>query len=92
MKLVLLILLALPGLSLAADVKINSFVFLGQKSSAAEICGTVLALTGHPEMIKIIVDPNTKNPGSYYVWSGADGKFCSIVSTFSGQADAFLEK
>lgn len=93
MKLGLLMVLALPALAFAAgDVKINSFHMLAFNSSAAEICGTVLAPTGHPQMIKVVVDPKTKNPGSYYVWSGGEGKFCSIVSTFSGEAEASIEK
>jgi hypothetical protein len=92
MKLGLLILLSFPILAFAEDVTINSFIFLGQKSTAAEICGTVHAPTGQPQMIKIVVDPKAKRPGFYYVWSGSDGKFCSVVSTFSGLADAFLEK
>lgn len=83
---------ALPVLAMAEDVKINSFNMTASRGSTAEICGQVVAPTGHPQLIKLVIDPRTKTPGYYYVWSGSDGKFCAVVSTNSGQADAFLDK
>jgi hypothetical protein len=96
MKLNLLVLLALPLVAFAAssepEVRVNSFHMIAQAGSGAEICGVVLTPTGHPQMVKVVVDPNTRNPGSYYVWSGKDGKFCAVVSTFSGSAEASLDQ
>jgi hypothetical protein len=86
-----LILTFIPLVSFAQEVKIDSFTFLGPHSSAAEICGTVQKLTGQPNMIKLSVDPRSKNPATYYAWSGKDGKFCSVVSTLTGEANANLE-
>jgi hypothetical protein len=92
MKLLLLFLITITGFARADDVKIDSFFYLGEKNSAAEICGTVLAPTGKAQMIKILVDPENKNPGYYYIWSGGDGKFCSVVSTIDGKAQVGLDK
>lgn len=79
----------------ASDVKITSFKFLDHSSHftpGAEICGEVVAPTGKPEMIKIVSDPSSKNPGRYYTWAGPEGKFCSIIATYTGLAEAELQK
>ncbi len=78
---------------LAADVKITSFRFLENGSNfspAAELCGELVTPSGKPEMIKITSDPGAKGPGLYYTWAGKDGKFCSLLATYSGQANAEL--
>ncbi len=92
MKFIIMLVTSLPALGFAEDVKINSFVMIGQRSSAAELCGNVISPTGHPQMVKVIVDAQTKKPATYYIWSGSDGKFCTIVSTYSGEATAILDK
>lgn len=80
--------------ALAADsVKITSFYYLESGSSrtpAAELCGVLTQPTGKPEMVKITADPNGKQPGIYNTWAGKDGKFCTVLATYSGKADAEL--
>lgn len=78
----------------ASDVKITSFRFLENGvhfSPAAEMCGELVVPTGKTEMIKITSDPDSKSPATYYVWAGKEGKFCSIIATFTGQASANLD-
>lgn len=92
MKSLLFLFALLPTLVFADEVKINSFNMTAVRGSTAEICGQVVEPTGHPQLIKLVIDPKTKTPGNYYVWSGSDGKFCAVVSTLSGQAEAALDK
>lgn len=78
---------------LAADVKITSFRFLesgATASPAAELCGELVTPSNKPEMLKIISDPKSKAPGLYYIWAGKDGKFCCVLATYSGNAEAEL--
>ena len=83
------------GLSaFASAVKIKTFRFLNSGSSfsaAAELCGELVAPTGKPEMVKIVSDPTSKVPGNYFAWTGKDGKFCSVIATYTGNAEADLE-
>ncbi len=92
-----LLLLALgfssASFAFAADVQITSFKFLvsgSHFSPAAELCGVLVAPTGKFEMVKILSDPNSKGPAPYYAWTGKDGKFCHIIATYSGSAEAGL--
>lgn len=81
--------------ALGSEVKVTSFRFLdhGQHfSPTAEICGELVVQTGRFEMIKIVSDPDSKGPAIYNVWSGKDGKFCSVIATFTGKANAELNK
>lgn len=79
----------------AADVKITSFRYLdraGNFSPTAELCGEVVTPTNKPEMVKVTIDPKSKSPGYYYPWAGPEGKFCVVVATFTGNAEAELQK
>ena len=73
----------------ASQVKVNSFRFgnlASQRSPVAEICGQLITPTGNAELIKILVDPDTKGPASYNTWTGKDGKFCHIIASYTGKA------
>lgn len=82
--------------ALAENVRITSFRYLDDqqgtvRAKIAELCGTVIAPTGQPALIKVLSDHLSKTPGSYYVWSGKDGKFCTVIATYTGRASAILE-
>ena len=86
---------ALSSAAFAADVKITSFRMLGESTRinrAAELCGELTQPTGKPEMVRIVSDPQSKTPGKYYVWAGADGKFCSVIATYTNEANADLNQ
>lgn len=79
----------------SSDVKITSFKFLDHGSHftpGAELCGELVSPTGKPEMVKIVSDPEEKAPGNYYAWAGPEGKFCAVIATYTGKADASLQK
>ncbi len=81
--------------AMASGVKISSFRYLGSSAPfnpATEMCGDVLTKTGQRQMIKITSDPGVKVPGVYYTWSGKDGKFCSVIASYTGEAAADLEE
>lgn len=98
MKAIVTVFLFLAGLSgsvaYAADtVKITSFYYLetgANRTPAAELCGVLAQPTGKPEMVKVTVDPKGKQPGIYNTWAGKDGKFCTVLATYTGAADAEL--
>lgn len=82
--------ISLPAASFASDAKVTSFRFLqsgSHSSAAAEICGELINPTAKPEMIKITSDPGSKGPGKYYSWTGPEGKFCSVIATYTGKAE-----
>jgi hypothetical protein len=84
----------LGSTAFASSVKVTNFKFLNSGSSlsaAAELCGELLAPTGKPEMVKIVSDPTSKGPGNYFAWTGKDGKFCAVIATYTGKAEADLE-
>ena len=84
-----------PMLVIASDVKVTSFRFLesgSHFSPAAEICGELLSPTGKPEMVKITSDPGPKGSALYYSWVGPEGKFCSVIATFTGKAEVETQK
>lgn len=88
-------LLALSFSSFAATVKITSFNFVRTNqdnfpSPLAELCGQVSDATTAPTYVNIMVDPGTKNPGSYNTLAGTDGKFCVAVITYRGRAEASI--
>ena len=88
-----ILLLSSTALAATDTVKITSFYFLengAARTPAAELCGSLNQPTGKPEMIKITVDPKSKDPGMYNAWTGKDGKFCLVLATYSGSADAEL--
>lgn len=91
MKNIFFVTLMFSSLAIASGVKVTSFRYLqtsGPFSPVAEICGELVEITGQPEMVKVVADPKSKGPGTYHVWTGKDGKFCSVIATFSGQAEA----
>ena len=95
MKAILTILVSTAGAAaFASDVKVTSFRFLQSGSSfspAAELCGELVAPTGKPEMVKIVSDPNSEGSATYHVWTGKEGKFCSVLATQTGKADVDIE-
>lgn len=79
----------------ASEVKVTSFRFLesgNHFSPAAEMCGELLVSTGKTEMIKITSDPDSKSPANYFTWAGPEGKFCSVIATFTGKANVDIQK
>lgn len=76
--------------SYAAEVKITSFLYTGTRSTTAELCGKVSGKSELPLIVDITVDPKRNNPGSYTVIPAVSGKFCTVVSTESGNADVSL--
>ncbi len=94
MKKLAISLIFISASAFASDVKVTSFRFLesgSHFSPAAELCGELIAPTGKSEMIKVVSDPQSKGPAAYHVWTGKDGKFCSVIATFTGKAEADLE-
>lgn len=95
MKAILATLISIAGASaFGGDVKITSFRFLesgSHFSPAAELCGELLAPTGKSQIVKVISDPQSKGPATYHVLTGKDGKFCTVLATFTGKAEAELE-
>lgn len=90
MNKVIFLTISLPAVSFASDVKVTSFRFLqsgSHSSAAAEICGELINPTAKPEMVKITSDPGSKGPGQYYSWTGPEGKFCSVIATYTGKAE-----
>lgn len=78
-----------------SEIKVTSFKFLqsgAQLSPAAEICGELVTPTGKFEIVKIVSDPSSKAPAFYFALTGKDGKFCQIIATYTGKADAELAK
>jgi hypothetical protein len=77
-----------------SQVKITSFRYLtpagGPRSAGAELCGETLVKTNQNQMIKIVSDPKSDGPGIYYAWTGKEGKFCTVIATYSGLAEADL--
>lgn len=91
-KIFFLVLLFSFGAS-ASEVRVTSFRFLntsGAFSAAAEICGEIVKSSGSPEMVTIIADPKSKGPGEYHAWAGKNGRFCSVIASFTGQAEVRL--
>mgnify|MGYP003395226849 CR=1 FL=1 len=76
----------------SAEVKITSFNFIGYRSSAAELCGSIDGDAGPIAIIDIISDPISKIPGQYSTIASKDGKFCVVINTLTGKADAKLRE
>jgi hypothetical protein len=72
----------------ASTVKITSFVYPRSGQYYAELCGQVEQAKSASTLIKVIVDPKSKNPGTYNTLAGSDGKFCLTVITYKGEAEA----
>lgn len=93
MKKIIALIFSISSLAFASDIKVTSFSFLDHSahfSPGAEFCGELVAPTGKPEMIKIVSDPGMKDPAQYFAWAGPEGKFCTIIATYTGKAEAIL--
>lgn len=81
---------ALSLSSFAASVKISSFAYVRNAGDAAhplaELCGVVEG-DSFPSFVSVVVDPKSKNPGSYNTMTDTNGKFCLAVITYRGQAE-----
>lgn len=75
-------------LASAAEVKITSFHYAGQRTRAAELCATVTDVDTFPAYIKIIVDEKADKPGIYNIVVGPELAFCTTVVTYNGTATA----
>lgn len=69
-------------------VEITSFTMAGSRTRAAEICGKVSGMTEKWLAVRITVDPKSDRPGVYNTLAGQDGRFCTAVVTYVGQAEA----
>ncbi len=74
----------------AADLKVTSFNFIGYRSTAAEICGNITGEISAIAIVDITADPTYKSPGQYSTVASKDGKFCVVINTVTGKADAKL--
>lgn len=83
---------ALSLISFAAiaetSVSITSYVYVNTERKVAEICGLVKDSTTPATNVQIIVDYNSKRPGTYNTIAGPDGKFCTVVVSYYGTAKA----
>lgn len=73
------------------SVEITSFVYTGQTSRLAELCGKVEGLASSVGFVKITVDHKSKRPGNYHVAVDGDGSFCTVVFTLTGTAVASVK-
>ncbi|MGE0634038.1 MAG: hypothetical protein AB7O96_16610 [Pseudobdellovibrionaceae bacterium] len=72
----------------AKSVKITSFSYVVGR--VAEICGAVTEADDKMSIVKILVDPDSKNPGTYTVVVPKEGSFCSTITSYRGVAEAYL--
>lgn len=89
-KLIALAALTLSMSSLAATVKVTSFVYLRSGEPQAELCGTVEGATSSPSFVRAQIDHRTNRPATYNTLAGIDGKFCISVVTYRGTAEVSL--
>lgn len=71
-------------------VEITSFIAAGARTRAAELCGKVSGSAADWVVVRVLVDPKTERPGVYNALVGKDGKFCTTVVSYSGQAEASI--
>jgi hypothetical protein len=89
MKLFTAILFVLASTSVFANtVKVTSFVLARNSETLAELCGVVVGTLTAPTYVKVAVDPYGRRPGTYNTVAGVDGKFCVVVMTYNGRAEA----
>ena len=88
----LLVISAMSLMSFAAlaetTVQITSYIYTNQERKVAELCGVVKEATTTPTYVQVIVDYNSKRPATYNTLAGADGKFCTVVISHYGTAQA----
>ena len=70
-------------------VEIKSFARISdnQKNMTAELCGKVEGQKKRM-IVDIISDPKSKKPTPFSTISQADGVFCTLITTYMGQAIA----
>ena len=77
----------------ASEVKITSFNYTGSRTQTAELCGQVVNREVNPlTIIDVVSDPDYKSPGQYATIASKEGKFCIIINTFTGKANATLRE
>lgn len=88
----LLAIAALSLMSFAAmaetSVEITSYLYTNSERKVAEICGVVKEATSPVTNVQIVVDYNSKRPGTYNTIAGPNGKFCTVVVSYYGTAKA----
>lgn len=78
----------------AWDLKVTSFLpVVNFQSRLGEICGRV---TGPVESlagarVAVVSDPKTKRPGYYATAVDNQGRFCLVIHTFTGTAEATVQ-
>ena len=91
MKIILWLAVFMVSISaFAAGVKVTSFNYIRSGQYYAEICGLVEESNGDTKFIRIEVDPKENKPAIYNTVAGKDGKFCAVIVTYKGQAEASL--
>ncbi len=89
MKLIIVLLFVLTTATVFANtVKVTSFVLARNSETLAELCGVVEGTLTTPTYVKVAVDPYARRPGTYNTVAGVDGKFCVVVMTYNGRAEA----
>ena len=75
----------------ASDIKVTSFrsISIGEilDHPMAELCGKVSDHSSYPAFVKIISDPNSRNPGIYNTLTDENGAFCVTLVTYRGSVD-----
>jgi hypothetical protein len=71
-------------------VEITSFLSAGSRTNAAELCGKVTDSKYDWTVVRIVADPQSNRPGIYNTLVGKDGKFCVVVVSYSGRAEASI--
>lgn len=77
----------------SATVKITSFNYVRTgdvHSPIAELCGSVEGATAAPAFVQVTVDHKSSKPAYYNTVAGSNGKFCLVVATYRGTAEAEL--
>lgn len=76
----------------AASVKITSFNYIrtgDTLSPIAELCGSVEGAVA-PSFVEVSVDVGSSKRAMYNTFAGTNGKFCLIVATYRGTAEAVV--
>jgi hypothetical protein len=94
-KILFIILLGLLTSTIGAtEIKLTSFrsISIGDilDHPLAELCGKVSHHSQYPAFVKIIADPNSRNPGIYNTLTDDQGAFCLTLVTYRGSVDVML--
>lgn len=71
-------------------VKVDSFDYAGQTTTAAELCGHIEGTVTGGMQLLVVVDPDQKVPGNYVALPTPQGQFCVVVSTLTGNANVSI--